>query len=73
MDRAERRALWAEKMRRNQERDQRSTRLAQEHGWTVVRVWECQVRLSADDVAHHVLDPQGSGPPAVVHRRVSPS
>jgi DNA mismatch endonuclease, patch repair protein len=55
--------LWADKMRRNHERDLRSTRLAQDQGWTVVRVWECQVRLGADDVARYVLDPQGSGFP----------
>lgn len=49
--------LWAEKMRRNHERDQRATRLAAEHGWNVVRVWECQVRRDADHVAQHVLSP----------------
>lgn len=39
--------LWAAKMQRNRERDQRSTRLAQEAGWTVIRVWEHEV---TDDV-----------------------
>lgn len=36
-------ALWADKMRRNAERDLRSTELAKQYGWHVVRVWECQV------------------------------
>lgn len=57
--------LWAAKMRRNSERDQRSTRLAHEHGWTVVRVWECQVRRDAVAVARQVLNPQASDPPAI--------
>lgn len=33
-------ALWAEKLERNAERDVRSTALAQDVGWVVVRVWE---------------------------------
>lgn len=49
--------LWAEKMRRNHERDQRSTQLAEERGWTVLRVWECEVRRNADQVAQRVLSP----------------
>ncbi|WP_299444945.1 very short patch repair endonuclease [uncultured Phycicoccus sp.] len=50
--------LWADKMRRNAERDRRSTQLAQDHGWCVVRVWECQVRRDPDAVARDVMDPQ---------------
>src|SRR5689334_7259674 len=30
--------LWEQKMQRNADRDLRATRLAEEHGWTVVRV-----------------------------------
>ncbi|WP_392543760.1 very short patch repair endonuclease [Oryzobacter telluris] len=48
-------ALWAEKMQRNSERDERSTRLAREHGWFVVRVWECQVRRNPEGVARGLL------------------
>lgn len=47
--------LWAEKMRRNAERDERSTRIAEEQGWRVVRVWECRVRTDPDGVAADVL------------------
>lgn len=54
--------LWQEKMRRNRERDLRSTRLAQEAGWTVVRVWECEVRAGPEVVALRVL---AHGAPAV--------
>lgn len=48
-------ALWEEKMRRNRERDERSTELAREAGWTVVRVWECHVKESPEDAAARVL------------------
>lgn len=46
---------WAEKMRRNAERDRRSTQLAQAHGWRVIRVWECQVRRDPTAVATSIL------------------
>lgn len=48
--------LWADKMRRNKERDQRSTQLAQQLGWTVVRLWECSVRADPQSAAQAVLD-----------------
>ncbi|CAN7368706.1 very short patch repair endonuclease [Knoellia sp. LjRoot47] len=47
--------LWADKMRRNRERDERSTALAEDLDWTVVRVWECEVRADADEAARRVL------------------
>jgi DNA mismatch endonuclease (patch repair protein) len=31
---------WAEKVRRNRERDMETNRLLQEAGWTVIRIWE---------------------------------
>jgi DNA mismatch endonuclease, patch repair protein len=49
-------ALWEEKMRRNRDRDARSTALAQDLGWTVLRVWECQVRADPAAAAAKVLD-----------------
>jgi len=47
--------LWSEKMLRNAERDRRSTQLAEEQGWHVVRIWECQVRVEAAGVAAMIL------------------
>lgn len=47
--------LWAEKMRRNAERDRLATELAQRHGWRVVRVWECQVRSDPDAAVAAIL------------------
>jgi DNA mismatch endonuclease (patch repair protein) len=48
-------ALWQEKMQRNAERDRRSTALAREDGWNVVRVWECDVRKDPRAVAASLL------------------
>jgi len=42
-------------MRRNQERDLRSTAIAQQLGWTVVRVWEHEVTADAAAAAQRVL------------------
>lgn len=47
--------LWEAKMRRNAERDRVSTALAQEQGWHVIRVWECEVAGDADAVARRIL------------------
>jgi DNA mismatch endonuclease (patch repair protein) len=61
--------LWAAKMRRNAERDQRSTHLAQEAGWEVVRVWECDVRDDAPGVAKGLLERPGLSPDRAHRRR----
>lgn len=47
--------LWAEKMRRNAERDRRSSELAEQDGWRVVRVWECQVKNDASALVYQLL------------------
>ncbi|QBX55054.1 very short patch repair endonuclease [Nocardioides seonyuensis] len=47
--------LWEDKMRRNRERDLRATALAEEAGWTVVRVWEHEVTRDAAAAARRVL------------------
>jgi DNA mismatch endonuclease (patch repair protein) len=47
--------LWADKMRRNAERDRRSTRLAEDQGWQVVRIWECQVHGDPTAIASAIL------------------
>lgn len=47
--------LWAAKMRRNAERDLRSTAVAQEDGWVVIRAWECEVRRDLAAVVARIL------------------
>ena len=37
-------AFWKEKFARNQERDGRVQRELEELGWTVLTVWECEIR-----------------------------
>jgi DNA mismatch endonuclease (patch repair protein) len=49
-------ALWAEKMARNRERDVRSTALAEQAGYRVLRVWECEVRADPAAAAQRVAD-----------------
>ncbi|WP_056823408.1 very short patch repair endonuclease [Terrabacter sp. Root85] len=48
-------SLWEDKMRRNAERDKRSTELAEAYGWHVVRVWECRVQDDPTAVAKLLL------------------
>ena len=46
---------WEEKMRRNAERDRRSTQLAEDLGWSVLRIWECEVQRDSSAVAARIL------------------
>lgn len=48
--------LWRTKLLANRRRDERSTRLAQEAGWTVIRVWECAVNRDLQGAATRVED-----------------
>lgn len=47
--------LWAAKMERNRGRDERSTQLAEELGWIVLRSWECEIRSSPTAVVARIL------------------
>jgi DNA mismatch endonuclease (patch repair protein) len=47
--------LWAQKLLRNRDRDQRSTELARAAGWQVVRLWECTLRRDPEAAALGVL------------------
>ncbi|MFD4607027.1 very short patch repair endonuclease [Streptomyces sp. NPDC058440] len=49
-------ARWEAKITANVERDARNTRAAEEAGWTVVRVWECEVRADVGRAAQRVAD-----------------
>jgi DNA mismatch endonuclease (patch repair protein) len=41
---ATRRAFWLEKFERNVERDRRTAAALRRFGWSVITVWECQLR-----------------------------
>lgn len=47
-------ALWREKIAANRERDERNTVEATEAGWTVVRIWECEIRRDTGGAARRV-------------------
>ncbi|GLW98202.1 hypothetical protein Misp02_22890 [Microtetraspora sp. NBRC 16547] len=46
-------AYWAEKLRRNRERDADTDRLLKEAGWSVIRIWEHEDPVVA---AQHVAE-----------------
>jgi len=35
---------WSEKIQKNKERDQRNIHALRDRGWTVIEIWECEVR-----------------------------
>lgn len=47
--------LWEQKMLRNKERDARATALAEDAGWRVVRLWECEILRDPVQAAGRVL------------------
>lgn len=47
-------AFWSEKLRRNQLRDNLVTAKLKNEGWTVVRVWECEVHRQLDIVTRRI-------------------
>ena len=50
---------WRTKLKGNQERDVRATRVMVNAGWHVLRFWECQVRESIGSVAGVIIDERG--------------
>ncbi len=46
--------LWQQKIETNRARDQRNTAAATRAGWTVIRVWECEVRSNVVGAAERV-------------------
>ncbi|MEU9529089.1 very short patch repair endonuclease [Streptomyces halstedii] len=44
-------SLWTAKIKTNKERDRRNTAAAEAAGWTVVRVWECEIRTDVEGAA----------------------
>jgi len=53
--------LWETKIARTQERDRRATQLAEDAGWAVVRLWECEVRADPVEAARRVLNASWGG------------
>jgi DNA mismatch endonuclease (patch repair protein) len=59
-------AYWGPKLERTRHRDQRDTAVLQEHGWTVIRIWEHENLQDAVAVVEVALTQgyaPGSSPP----------
>ncbi|HSV68261.1 MAG TPA: very short patch repair endonuclease [Mycobacteriales bacterium] len=52
--------LWEAKMERNRQRDAEATATATQLGWTVVRLWECEVHADPRAAAARVLTARGT-------------
>ena len=48
-------SLWLTKFEAVKQRDARATRLAEEVGWHVVRVWECELTGDLESVVERIL------------------
>ncbi|MET8218815.1 very short patch repair endonuclease [Streptomyces hirsutus] len=44
-------SLWRNKIEANKARDLRNTEAAEAAGWTVVRIWECEIRTDVEQAA----------------------
>ncbi|MGW6742525.1 very short patch repair endonuclease [Streptomyces sp. NPDC055025] len=44
-------ARWSDKIEANRARDRRNSQASEAVGWTVIRVWECEVRSDAERAA----------------------
>lgn len=53
--------FWQDKFDRNVARDARDRNLLVERGWTVVVVWECEVRSNLQDVLERILSARVGG------------
>lgn len=47
--------FWEEKFRKNVERDERKQRGLEEEGWTVLTIWECQIKKQMDEMVEKAL------------------
>jgi DNA mismatch endonuclease (patch repair protein) len=47
-------AYWLQKIRSNRVRDRRNTRLLEKDGWTVIRVWETDIRANPEATAAEI-------------------
>lgn len=50
------REMWRAKFEATKARDERANTIAEDAGWTVIRVWECEVRQDPVATARRVLD-----------------
>lgn len=46
--------FWAEKFRKNVERDERKRKALEAEGWTVLTIWECQIKERLEEMVEKV-------------------
>lgn len=65
---------WQEKISRNKARDRKTTRTLRGRGWTVMRIWECDLTRNADRclvrIGRHLSSAQGA-PEAEKKKRIA--
>ena len=49
--------FWKKKLERNQQRDKEITRLFETRGWTVIRIWECELTKKKKEILFDKLKP----------------
>lgn len=49
-------SFWREKIQRNQQRDKMANQALEADGWTVIRVWQCEVYKELEKVVARVID-----------------
>lgn len=47
---------WRDKIERTRRRDSETVQRAPSQGWTVIRIWECEVRADADNAAQRIVE-----------------
>jgi DNA mismatch endonuclease (patch repair protein) len=47
---------WREKIETNRRRDERNTSALESMGWSVLRIWECEIRNDIHEAASRVRD-----------------
>jgi DNA mismatch endonuclease (patch repair protein) len=57
-------AFWSAKLAENVDRDRRQTQTLESLGWTVIRIWEHELRRAPERAARLVLDALAGRPPA---------
>ena len=50
------REFWVNKIRRNQERDQKNYGILCENGWQVIVIWECQLKAALIEQTMHEVE-----------------
>ncbi|MFB6257737.1 MAG: very short patch repair endonuclease [Flavobacteriales bacterium] len=49
-------AFWKEKFRKNVERDQRKKEALEDEDWTVLTIWECQIKKQMEEMVEAVRE-----------------